>query len=1178
MKKIGLLLSVFIFCFMIFSGCKKTTYILSFETNGGESHAQVTASKDTNIASLINFVPSRDGYTFNSWHTTSTLNAPLSEDMKLTKDTVLFASWNINIYNITYNYDSTYVLGNSNTKTTINVTEIYELLPLIITSGHYFEGWYTSSAKDTKITVLSNIKNNVTLYANILKGDSPVPPSVIIEISDNPNGIWNSHNFKIGHTVQFYAVIFPLDLNLDVLWSLGGTTNNVISTDGKVTFNEVGNLRIIASIEELGVSTYLDVVVIDGIIVNFYYDDTDHYVYASENGEVGIPLNIENETRLIVGWYLDPLYNIPYTGEFKNITDSFTVFPKFITRKYLDLHFNPNDIPSWVTYTGNLRISTFGGSDNVITLEELAIQNKIYSYLLDVTNVDGFTFNFIESISYGNDTEKYSNYISVSGLDLNLSHNYSYTGVWDTVDNNMFIVNHNAVNPNLSFSVNFIYDATDHIQTVLYGNNAIVPILQSETVNFEGWFLDSLFVTPFGGSFDFVTEDITVYASCKTRTYSTINFDGSVFSSWDSYIWNLEVVLYYGSSDPVSITLCEGEILSQNYTAVLETTYISGITLNFTQSISFVDTVKYSSFISVNSLYQGASYNINIDYSYNENGFTSGWKNNEWHPTLNFEGLEVIDHLRIILPSKTDYLIGESLDLSGFVLYLVYNSGKEELVDNGYQVSGFSSSEVGTVVISIEYLGLSTNFSVTIYETILESYFIFDSSQLQVGFIVTEVQVHYWGSLITDGNSLENVNDHYLVLNLVPESTVYKSLIKKEHVSLIEGFELKLKENEVYKTSNWISSTISEGEDVTINYVNTWIDSKFSITLDLNNNKTLLFNASALEGWNAYFLRVVLNFESKPSVTYFWQGFSTSDPDNGIDTTKTYSLTIVSELMVISANIWFCQYDTTDVHKGSVNIPINLFGQVAIDNSNWKDNTWGVLYIEGTAREIIDIRIEEPNKLYYFVGETENLEGLKVFVIYDNLTEELLETGYSVNGFNSLSSGSVTVTVSYEGFSRTYVVNIALIPEAQVESIYVFTNPTKTTYYKGETVLSLAGIVIKAVYDDESQTIVSYTSYSGFVSNTLGSVTITVFYNEFSTTFEINIVQMSVNFVYDSLDHFINLDYNTSVSLIPAFGSGVHLIGWYTDALLTVLYTGTFENITSNLVVYASKVSLVKIS
>jgi hypothetical protein len=71
---------------------------------------------------------------------------------------------------------------------------------------------------------------------------------------------------------------------------------------------------------------------------------------------------------------------------------------------------------------------------------------------------------------------------------------------------------------------------------------------------------------------------------------------------------------------------------------------------------------------------------------------------------------------------------------------------------------------------------------------------------------------------------------------------------------------------------------------------------------------------------------------------------------------------------------------------------------------------------------------------------------------------------------------------------------------------------------------------------------------------------------------------MSVNFVYDSLDHFVNLDYNTSVSLIPAFGSGVHLIGWYTDALLTALYTGTFENITSNLVVYASKVSLVKIS
>lgn len=64
-------------------------------------------------------------------------------------------------------------------------------------------------------------------------------------------------------------------------------------------------------------------------------------------------------------------------------------------------------------------------------------------------------------------------------------------------------------------------------------------------------------------------------------------------------------------------------------------------------------------------------------------------------------------------PDKTEYLEGEELDMTGFVLQAVYENGKiEKPLD--YTFGGYSSRS-GVKIIVVEYEGSKTAFTVTVY-------------------------------------------------------------------------------------------------------------------------------------------------------------------------------------------------------------------------------------------------------------------------------------------------------------------------------------------------------------------------------------------------------------------------------------------------------------------------------
>ena len=72
-----------------------------------------------------------------------------------------------------------------------------------------------------------------------------------------------------------------------------------------------------------------------------------------------------------------------------------------------------------------------------------------------------------------------------------------------------------------------------------------------------------------------------------------------------------------------------------------------------------------------------------------------------------------------------------------------------------------------------------------------------------------------------------------------------------------------------------------------------------------------------------------------------------------------------------------------------------------------------------------DLSIEQlPTRTQYTTGEALNTEGLKLKILYSDGSSQLVTDGFTVEGFSSDQPCTCTVTVTYEGFTVTFDVQI----------------------------------------------------------------------------------------------------------------------------------------------------------
>jgi glucan-binding YG repeat protein len=81
----------------------------------------------------------------------------------------------------------------------------------------------------------------------------------------------------------------------------------------------------------------------------------------------------------------------------------------------------------------------------------------------------------------------------------------------------------------------------------------------------------------------------------------------------------------------------------------------------------------------------------------------------------------VLTGIEVIVPDKTDYLVGEAFDPTGMVVNAVYsNSVKEEISQEDYTVDGFDSLEAGEKTLTVTYQEMTAEFTVTVTEEVPE--------------------------------------------------------------------------------------------------------------------------------------------------------------------------------------------------------------------------------------------------------------------------------------------------------------------------------------------------------------------------------------------------------------------------------------------------------------------------
>ncbi|MDO4843006.1 MAG: bacterial Ig-like domain-containing protein, partial [Phoenicibacter congonensis] len=157
------------------------------------------------------------------------------------------------------------------------------------------------------------------------------------------------------------------------------------------------------------------------------------------------------------------------------------------------------------------------------------------------------------------------------------------------------------------------------------------------------------------------------------------------------------------------------------------------------------------------------------------------------------------------------------------------------------------------------------------------------------------------------------------------------------------------------------------------------------------------------------------------------------------------------------------------------------------------------------AKSLTSIAVTtKPTKTSYFKGETLDVTGGKITAKYSDGSSEVVSmTASMVSGFNSSTTGTKTLTVTYNGKTATFTVSVI---EKALSRIMVTTLPSKTVYIIGES-LNVSGGKITAYYNDNTSTIINMTAsmVSGFNSSTTGTKTLTVTYEGKTATFQIRV-------------------------------------------------------------------------
>ena len=175
-------------------------------------------------------------------------------------------------------------------------------------------------------------------------------------------------------------------------------------------------------------------------------------------------------------------------------------------------------------------------------------------------------------------------------------------------------------------------------------------------------------------------------------------------------------ITYEDISATLNVKVIEVVVESLEVTAPNKVEYYAGDQLD---AEGLVVVAKYNNGVSE----EVQDYELSVDMSQagEEVPVTVTYK--EVSATFNIKINEVVAESMSIEtePTKVAYFIGDIVDLSGLVLKISYNNGKEEFITEGYAYDAISLETEGSHVITVTYGEFSVEVTVVAYEPTLES-------------------------------------------------------------------------------------------------------------------------------------------------------------------------------------------------------------------------------------------------------------------------------------------------------------------------------------------------------------------------------------------------------------------------------------------------------------------------
>lgn len=147
---------------------------------------------------------------------------------------------------------------------------------------------------------------------------------------------------------------------------------------------------------------------------------------------------------------------------------------------------------------------------------------------------------------------------------------------------------------------------------------------------------------------------------------------------------------------------------------------------------------------------------------------------------------------------------------------------------------------------------------------------------------------------------------------------------------------------------------------------------------------------------------------------------------------------------------------------------------------------------------------KNPTKTTYIQGQEVDPEGMEVTAYYNNGTNGVID-GYTIDK-PTMDTGVQTVAVRY-GDLVTYI-PITVIAR-QATGLFVTSVPNKTTYIEG-TEFDDTGLVVAASFNDGVTESIDDYELAGVDTSTVGNKIITVMYQGFTATFDINVIAKSL--------------------------------------------------------------------